>query len=174
MDDHLQQLLDGLSSGDGLARTRARETLVLVGDPAVPALRELLGGPDKRLRWEAAKTLAAIVNSGNLEGFLTLLEDPDSDLRWLAATGLIQLGPRAVRPALQALTGPSLPRGRLEMSRRVLGELSSDNKVLAEILSPLMQVIGGNDPAVINARAARALADLDRAAGRPPDPVAAS
>ena len=171
MDGHLQQLIDGLSSEDGMARKRARETLVHVGDAAVPRLRALLAGPDKQLRWEAVKTLAAIVDSGNVEEFSRLLDDPDSDLRWLAATGLIKLGPRAVRPTLQALTSPSLPRGRLEMSRRVLGELSSDSKVLAEILSPLMQVIGGNDPAVINARAARALADLDRATGRPPDPA---
>jgi HEAT repeat protein len=170
MDDHLQQLIDGLSSQDGMARKRARETLVLVGDPAVSRLRALLSGPDKQLRWEAVKTLAAIVDSSNLEELLALLDDPDSDLRWLAATGLIQLGPRAARPVLQGLTSASLSRGRLEMSRRILGELSSDNKVFAEILAPLMQVIGGNDPAVINARAARALADLDRGTGRPPDP----
>jgi len=75
-----------------------------------------------------------------------------------------------VRPVLRALTGTSLPRGRLEMSRRILGDLFADNKVLADILSPLMQVIAGTDPAVISARAARALADLDRATGRPPDP----
>ena len=171
MDEHLQGLIDGLSSNDGMARMRARETLVLVGDPAVPGLHALLAGPDKRLRWEAAKTLAAIVDPGSLGEFSKLLDDPDSDLRWLAATGLIEIGPRAVRPVLQALTGTSLSRGRLEMSRRVLGELYADNKVLAEILSPLMQVIAGNDPAVINARAARALADLDRATGRPPDPA---
>jgi HEAT repeat protein len=170
MDDYLQQLMNGLSSEDGMARKRARETLVLVGDPAVPRLRALLSSPDKQLRWEAVKTLAAIVDSDSLGEFLTLLDDPDSDLRWLAATGLIQLGPRAARPVLQALTGPSLPRGRLEMSRRILGELASDNMVLAEILSPLMQVIGGNDPGVVNARAARALGDLDRGTGRPPDP----
>ena len=170
MDDYLQGLIDSLSSADGMARMRARETLVLVGDPAVPRLRALLAGPDKRVRWEAVKTLAAIVDPGSLEEFLGLLDDPDSDLRWLAATGLIELGPRAVRPVLRALTGTSLPRGRLEMSRRILGDLFADNKVLADILSPLMQVIAGTDPAVISARAARALADLDRATGRPPDP----
>jgi HEAT repeat protein len=173
MDEHLERLIDGLGSKDGMARTRARETLVLVGDSAAPRLRALLAGADKRLRWEAIKTLAAIVDTGSLDEFLGLLDDPDSDLRWLAATGLTKLGPRSARPVLHALTEPSLARGRLEMSRRILGELSADNKVLAEILSPLMQVIVGNDPAVINARAARALADLDGASGRPPDPALA-
>lgn len=171
MDEHLQRLIDGLTGDDGMARMRARETLALIGDPAVPQLQALLAGPDKRVRWEAVKTLAAIVDAGSLEEFLGLLDDPDSDIRWLAATGISALGPRAARPVLQALTSSSLSRGRLEMSRRILGERSADNKVLAEILSPLLQVIGGNDPAVVNARAARALADLDRAAGRPPDPT---
>jgi hypothetical protein len=171
MDDYLQRLIEGLSSKDGMARMRARETLVLVGDPATPRLKALLDDPDKRLRWEALKTLAALVDPGSVGEFSKLLDDPDSDLRWLAATGLIELGPRAARPALQALTSTSLSRGRLEMSRRILGDLSADNKVLAEILLPLMQVIAGNDPAVVNARAARALADLDRATGRPPDPA---
>lgn len=170
MDEYLQRLIDDLSGGDGMARMRARETLALVGDPAVPRLQALLAGRDKRLRWEAAKTLAAIVDPGSLAEFLGLLDDPDSDIRWLAATGIIAVGPRAAKPVVQALASPSLSRGRLEMSRRILGELSADNKVLSGILSPLMQVIGGNDPAVVNARAARALADLDRATGRPPDP----
>ena len=66
--------------------------------------------------------------------------------------------------------GVSLTRGRLEMSRRVLGELAADNKVLADIIAPLMQVIGGNDPAVIAERAARALSDFDETIGRPPRP----
>ena len=47
---------------------------------------------------------------------------------------------------LQALSDPKAPRGRLEMGRRVLGELSSDDKVLAGVVAPLMEVINGNDP----------------------------
>ena len=170
MDEHLRQLIDGLSSKDGMARMRAREALVLRGDAAGPVLRAAAAGLDKRLRWEAIKALAALVDPVGLEGFLALLDDPESDLRWLAAGGLIALGPRSARPVLQALTVPALTRGRLEMSRRILGDLAADNKVLADLLSPLMQVISGNDLAVVNARAARALADLDHATGHPPDP----
>jgi len=55
MDDYLQGLIDSLSSADGMARMRARETLVLVGDPAVPRLRALLAGPDKRVRWRPSR-----------------------------------------------------------------------------------------------------------------------
>jgi HEAT repeat protein len=170
MDEHLRQLIDTLGGKDGMARMQARETLVLVGEPAGPALRAAAAGQDKRLRWEAVKALAAMADPADLGRFLALLDDPESDLRWLAATGLIELGPRAARPVLQALTGSVLTRGRLDMSRRILGDLAADNKVLAETLAPLMQVISGNDLTVVGERAARALADLDRATGRPPDP----
>ncbi len=140
---------------------------MLAGEPAAPRLRELLTSADKRVRWEAVKTLAAIGDPGSLEEFITLLDDPSSDLRWLAATGLIRLGARSVRPVLQALSDPKAPRGRLEMGRRVLGELSRADQVLAGVVAPLMEVVNGNDQAVIAERAARALSDFDRAAAGP-------
>jgi len=174
MDDHLERLLSGLSSGDGMAKKRARETLVLVGAPAVPRLQALLADSDKSVRWEAAKALGAVIDPGSVDTFLELLDDPSSDLRWLAATGLIELGPRSVRPVLQSLTDPSVPRGHLEMSHRVLGELATGNDVLAGIVRPVVEMLGRNDRGVIAATAARALSDLDRAIGRPPDPDAAS
>jgi hypothetical protein len=75
------------------------------------------------------------------------------------------LGPRSIRPVLQALSDPRAPRGRLEMGRRVLSKLSSDDQVLKDIVAPLVEVINGNDQAVVAERAARALSDLDRASG---------
>jgi HEAT repeat protein len=169
MDDHLDRFIAELGSSDGMARKRAREALVLAGRPAAPLLRHLLAGGDKRLRWEALKALAAIGDPGSLEDFVRFLDDPESDLRWLAATGLIRLGPRSVRPVLQALTDPKAPRGRLEMGRRVLSEFANDSEDLAHSLAPLMEVIGGNDQAVIAERAARALSDVDLAAASEPD-----
>jgi HEAT repeat protein len=168
MDEHLKTLLDNLTGSDGMARQRARETLVLAGEQALAELRALLSSPDKQTRWEATKALATMSDAGSLDAFLALLDDQNSDIRWLAADGLIHLGPRSVRPVLQGLTGPKLTRGRLEMSHRVLGELSSDHKLLADIIAPLMQAIGGNDPAVTAERAARALSDYDEAVGRTP------
>jgi HEAT repeat protein len=159
--DDLEQLIGDLRSHDGMTRKRAREGLVLVGTPAAPRVREFLTSPDKRVRWEAVKTLATIADPESLGEFIALLDDPSSDLRWLAATGLIRLGPRSVRPVLRILSDPKAPRGRLEMGRRVLGALSSDDQVLAGVVAPLMEVINGNDQAVIAERAARALSDFD-------------
>ena len=172
MDDHLETLIGGLGNADGMARKRARETLVLVGDPAVARLRALLAGSDKNLRWEAAKALGAIVDPGCVDTFVELLDDSSSDLRWLAATGLIELGPRSIRPVLRSLDNPGVPRGHLEMSHRVLGELAKDNDVLAAIVGPVVAVLGQDDRGVIASTAARALSDFDRAIGRPPQPEA--
>ena len=173
MDDHVERLLEGLKSADGMGRKRARETLILVGDPALPRLRALLKGSDKQLRWEAAKALGAMMDPGSVDSFVKLLDDPNSDLRWLAATGLIELGPRSVRPVLQSLNDPAVPRGHLEMSHRVLGELAKGNDVLAGIVGPVLEMLGRNDRGVTAATAARALSDLDRATGRPPQPNSA-
>ena len=165
MGDDLEGLISELGNQDGMVRKQARESLVLVGEPAAARLRELLASPLKQTRWEAVKTLATIADPGSLPEFVALLDDPSSDLRWLAATGLIQLGRRSIRPVLQALSDPKAPRGRLEMGRRVLGKLSRDEQVLAGVVAPLMEVINGTDQAVIAERAARALSDLDQAAG---------
>jgi hypothetical protein len=165
MDDDLERLLRTLEGSDGMARKRARETLVLVGDPAVPSLQALLERPEKQLRWEAAKALGGIIDPKTADLFVTLLDDPSSDVRWLAATGLIELGPRSARPVLQSLTDPSAPRGRLEMGHRILAELAKDNAVLAEIVKPLLDVLGRNEPGVITTTAARALSELHRVTG---------
>jgi hypothetical protein len=170
MNDHLNDLLTHLHSSDGTARKRSRETLVLVGEPAVPGLLALLADSDRHVRWEAVKALAAVRDPGSLEILLKLLDDPDSDLRWLAATGLIELGPRVVRPVLQSLGQPEVTRGRLQMSHRILAELCRENDVLAGIVRPLLEMLGRDDRGVTAATAARALGDFDRATGRPPQP----
>jgi HEAT repeat protein len=161
MDSRLEGLLQALRSKDGIERKRARETLVLIGDPAIPRLQELLTDPDRLVRWEAAKALVAMIDRDSIDDFLDLLPADRSELRWLAASGLIALGPRSVVPVLQSLLSPSLPRGRLEMSHRVLKELSADNDVLAEVVGPVTDVLRGTDATPIAPRAARALSDLE-------------
>ncbi len=67
---HLEELIAQLGDRNGGKRRQARETLVAIGEPAVPSLVALLGNPQARLRWEAAKALtqipdpAAIPDSG--------------------------------------------------------------------------------------------------------------
>jgi HEAT repeat protein len=130
----------------------------------------LLSSPQKRIRWEAVKTLAAMIDVHSVETFALLLDDPLSEVRWLAADGLIGLGPRSVAPVLKSLLRESLSPGHRQMARRVLRQLSSDNDVLAEITRPVIEVLDMEtlDPGVIATKAERALGDLDRATGRLP------
>lgn len=56
----LEQLIGQRAAPNGQTCRRARETLAAMGEPAVPSLVALLGTPDTRLRWEAAKALTQI------------------------------------------------------------------------------------------------------------------
>lgn len=160
-DGSFEALLATLRSTTGMERKRAREVLSLVGDPAAPRLRGLLADSRKLVRWEAAKTLVAVVDPGSVEAFVALLSDTHSEVRWLAASGLIALGPRSVAPVLRSLTEPSPTRGRLQMSHRVLKGLSAENDVLASLVEPLLETLKGNDPTPVAPAAARALVELE-------------
>jgi HEAT repeat protein len=170
VEPYIQTLTEALAGADGLQRKRARETLVLVGDPAVEPLRALLESPQKRLRWEAVRTLVAIVDPPSLEAFVQLLDDPLSEVRWLAGDGLIRLGPRSTEAVLRSLIHGTLSKGRREGAHRVLRGLSADNQVLAEIVGPVIETLGieSADRGVIATRAGRALSDLGRVTGRLP------
>jgi len=170
MEELLGKLVGELASKDGMARKRARETLVLVGEPAVAPIRALLASPERQVRWEAVKTLAAMIDAPSVEAFVQLLEDPRSEVRWLAGDGLINLGPRSAGPVLRSLLHEPLSPGHRQMARRVLRQLSSENEVLAEITHPVVEVLDMEtlDPGVIAPKAERALGELDHVTGRLP------
>ena len=161
MEQLLADLIEALGSDDGQKRKRAREKLTLLGETVVQELRGQFSSPNKRIRWEAAKALAAMVDPASVQAFVDLLNDPYSEVRWLAAGGLISLGPRSVAPVLESLVRDPESLGHRQMARRVLRELSSDNEVLAEIVSPVAEVLGHADPAVIASNAAGALNELE-------------
>ena len=169
MDATLRDLLHDLGSDNGMERKRARETVVLVGDPAAPHVRSLLGSGDKKLRWEAAKTLAAMVDPSSLPVLIDLLRDHESDLRWIAADGLIALGPRVVVPLLESLLAAPPVKGQGEMAARVLRKLAADNDVLAGIVAPVVDVLKEPDPVVLQPRVSQALSDLSRVTGELPE-----
>lgn len=164
-DAELNDLIEGLGSEDGLKRKAARETLVLMGEPAAPELRALLSSTNKRIRWEAVKTLAAIVDPASVDAFLEMLADDNSDVRWLAGSGLINLGPRSVAPLLESLVQHPESMGRQQAAGRILRALSSDNEVLANVIAPIVGVLERSDPGVIAFNAAAALNELGKITG---------
>jgi HEAT repeat protein len=169
MESTHRDLLEELGSENGMHRKRAREALVLIGDPVTPALSRLLDSDDKRLRWEAAKTLAVTVDPASLQTLVALLRDHESDLRWLAADGLINLGPRSTVPLLESLLAELPTKGQIQMTGRVLRKLASENGVLEEIIAPVLEVLTEVvTPDILQPRVAQALRDLDKITGRLP------
>jgi HEAT repeat protein len=162
MEQRLADLIEALGSDDGPKRKRARETLTLLGEPAAQELRGQLSSENKRVRWEAAKALAAMVDPGSVQAFVDQLTDPYPEVRWLAASGLISLGPRSVVPVLESLARNPESLGHRQMARRVLRGLSSDNDVLAEIVGPVVEVLDHADSGVIASNAAGALDEWEQ------------
>ena len=100
----VESLLGLLADKDGVARQKARRSLVALGKPAVSSLTGvLLDSRFRQLRWEAAKALGAIGDSGAIPALMSALEDRDADVRWLAAEGLKKFKKAAWPPLLRAV-----------------------------------------------------------------------
>ena len=100
---HIPSLVSDLAGDDPVVREKAREALVAIGKPAVPALIQLLAHGKSHVRWEAAKALCGIADPISATALVSALDDPDDDVRWVAAVGLTTLGPEGLQPLLAAL-----------------------------------------------------------------------
>lgn len=145
----VEDLIRQLSDKDGFARKRARHELVLIGEPALPSLFEVLEGSAKRPRWEAAKALAELAAPSTIPALIALLSDPEPDLRWLGAEGLVRVGPRSLPAVLQELIKRPESIDIRRATHHVFRELSHQNLVVEEMLAPVMEVLGDADPASV-------------------------
>jgi HEAT repeat protein len=101
---NLESLMSMLENKDGMARKKARESLVKIGESAIPSLITVLerAKPDQA-RWEAAKALGSIGDAGSIPALVKALEDSDADVAWLAAEGLKKFKKAAWPHLLRAL-----------------------------------------------------------------------
>ena len=97
-------LIADLRSPDQEVSGKANLTLIRVGEPAVPALVELLKSEDARLRARAATTLWGMGSKGKagVPALALALADPDLDVRLASAMALEGMGPdtKEAMPAL--------------------------------------------------------------------------
>ena len=100
----IDKLITDLSSKNIKTRENARSELVLIGEPAVVPLLNLLRSPDEWLHWEAAKALAEMREPHAAPILVGLLTNRDPNIRWLSAEGLIALGSISLEPLLEGLT----------------------------------------------------------------------
>jgi len=155
----IASLMRDLASRDGVVRQRAREKLVGIGKPAVPALTERLWATGSQLRWEAGKALIEIADGRAARALVACLEDKDAGTRWVAAEALIALKRNALVPLLEALIDQSDSVWIREGAHHVLHELAEGE--LREILCPVLAALEGPAPdTVAPVFAAEALEEL--------------
>lgn len=116
----IHHLVGDLVQGTAAERRMAREALIDIGAPAVPALARELESPLASVRCEAAKALKDIGDAGAAPALVRALEDDDPSVRRLAARGLVGLGHAALIPLLEALEQSSDSLRMREGARRVL------------------------------------------------------
>ncbi len=141
----IETLIADLASDGDKARVEARHSLVAMGKTAVPSLIEALESKRYLIRWEAAKTLSEIGDSGAASALVKALEDEEFDVRWIAAEGLIKMNINGLKPLLQALKEKADSPFLREGAHHVLHDLSKG--ALRESLTPVLSALEGVEPA---------------------------
>lgn len=147
-------LVAALGDNDGLARQRAREALVDIGQPAEPALRIALTNPHGQVRWEAAKALSEIAVPESAPSLVAALEDREFSVRWIAAEGLVAIGRRAIEPLLEALVSRGDRQWLREGAHHVLK--ASAKRGSYEAITPVLAALEGLEPELVVPPAAKA------------------
>jgi len=119
-------LIEDLKSPDEAKSGRANLALIRVGEPAVPAVLELLQGDDKRLRSTALLTFWGMGEKAKaaVPALIAALQDPDPDIRNGAALALANMGPAALEavPVLITALGDADRRVR-QTAVKALGNI---------------------------------------------------
>lgn len=138
---NLESLMDMLANKDGVIRQKARDALVELGKPAVSSLtRALLNSKQDQVRWEAAKALGGINDTGSIPSLVQALEDNNSDVAWAAADALKTFRKAAWPSLLQALIKSKSEAVALRKgAHHVLVDQNEDgfNDLLATLLKAL-------------------------------------
>jgi HEAT repeat protein len=142
----MKKLIALLSSSDDLARTRACESLMALGRPAVPFLVKALKNSNDLVRWEAAKALDAIGDPTVAPALVQALDDDAFEVRWQAAEGLSKMGMNGVRPLLKALIEDAESTLLRESATYILHQTAKGE--LETCLLPILTALEGTWPSV--------------------------
>ena len=99
----IPSLIRKLGDVDGFIRMHAREILICIGEPAVPALIETLFDDNSQLRWQAVKVLESIQDVRAAPALVERLKDENAGVRWAASDALIALRRGAIPALLEGL-----------------------------------------------------------------------
>jgi HEAT repeat protein len=151
------KLVAALADDDRVTRQRARESLVEIGEPAVPPLTEALAESSERVRWEAANALSEIGDPTAATALVKALEDNSFGVRWLAAEGLISLGRDGLGPLLKALVEHSDSAWLREGAHHVLRILAEEG--LHDHVASVLKALEDIEPAIEAIQPAKAALD---------------
>ena len=98
----INELIETLKNEDGIARQSARNSLVIIGEPALDALIKAFEVKEEPMHWEIAKALSQIGTTKAAKVLVDTLEDHNFSVRWIAAEGLIHIGSTGLIPLLEA------------------------------------------------------------------------
>jgi HEAT repeat protein len=160
----VDSLIEELRGKDGLARQRARNALVKIGEPALDALVTAFEDKSDIMHWEVAKALSQIGSVKAAETLIQALEDKEFSIRWIAAEGLIHVGQNGVMALLRALTERADSVWLREGAHHVFHDLLHKKMVDAktnEQLSLVLEALNHGDPVTeTNGAAHKALETL--------------
>jgi HEAT repeat protein len=159
-------LVRDLQGSDEVKSGQANLALIRTGEPAVPALVDLLRSGDPRLRRLAASTFWGMGAKARaaVPALAEMLQDPDPQFRVMAAMAFENMGPAAVE-AVPVLT-KALGDGDLKVrqaSVKALGAIGPDARAAVPVLKRAVKRASWPE-------AEEALARIEgRAIGTPPD-----
>lgn len=85
-------LVNALSDSDGMVSTLAANALIVIGEPAVPPLLELLDDAPQSARLNAMRALTGIADPRAIPAMMAALEEDSAILQYWAEAGLERLG----------------------------------------------------------------------------------
>jgi HEAT repeat protein len=101
--DMIAVLVNQLHATNGITRMQAREKLICIGKPAVPALVRALSSDDPQLRWQVVKVLDDIRDISAIPNLVESLKDESESVRWTASTALLKYKRATLPYIFQAL-----------------------------------------------------------------------
>jgi HEAT repeat protein len=138
---NINKLIETLKSKDGIARQTARNSLIIIGEPALNALIKAFKIKEKTVHWEVAKALGQIGTKKAARVLVDALEDHDFSVRWIAAEGLIHMGAGGLLPLLEALREKTDSIWLREGSHHIIHDLVSRELVDEPTRKSLMPVL---------------------------------
>jgi HEAT repeat protein len=143
--ENVSSLIKELGNKDFNVRSRALESLGIIGTPAVPAIIQALSDTNSLIRKGAVDALGDIgnVKAEVLPALIKSLIDRDSYVRKSASDALCKIGAPAIPPIMKALTGEdSLIRKGAAEALGNMGALSP------EIVPALIKALEDNNEGV--------------------------